>query len=154
MATAPVDDKPVYLCVRGFPDGAACVSAAALWSHYTHAWATDFGLELFGKPDTRERPGVLGIQLKGVHARALALTEVGTHLYLPKHGGPVPLRVDVLDAWPGAVADPFAFGSILRVYAEGQPVADLRTGLVSPLPGRADFAETFRAFTLAALPRG
>jgi hypothetical protein len=39
------------------------------------------------------------------------------------------------------------------VYPEGQPVADVRTGLVSPLPTRADFGETFRAFTLAALPR-
>ena len=77
--------------------------------------------------------------------------EAGTHLFLPKHGGPVPLRVNVLDAWPGEVPDPFAFGPILRVYPEGQPVADVRTGLVSPLPGRADFAEMFRTFTLAAL---
>ena len=153
MAAAPVDEGPVYLRVRGFPDNAACPSAAALWSYYLQAWKDGLGLELLGKTATPERPGVLGVQLKGVHARALARTEAGTHLFLPKHGGPVPLRVDVLDAWPGEVADPFAFGPILRVYAEGQPVADLRTGLVSPLPGRADFADTFRAFTLAALPR-
>ena len=97
--------------------------------------------------------GSYAVQLKGFHARALALTEVGTHLFLPKHGGPVPVRVDVLDAWPGDAADPFAFGPILRVYAEGQPVADVRTGLVSSLPTRGDFAESFRTFTLAALPR-
>ena len=153
MAAAPVDDKPVYLLVRGFPDGVACPPAVALWKHYVQSWGTDFGLELLGHTATPERAGVLGIQLKGFHARTLALTEAGTHLFLPKHGGPVPVRVDVLDSWPGAVADPFAFGPILRVYAEGQPVVDVRTGLVSPLPGRGDFADMFRAFTLAALPR-
>jgi ATP-dependent Clp protease ATP-binding subunit ClpC len=153
MTTSPVDTRPVYLCVRGFPDGIACQPAGQLWSYYVHSWATGLGLEVEAKTATPERPGVLGVHLKGVHARALAMTEVGTHLYLPKHGGPVPLRVDVFDAWPAVIADPFAFGPILRVYPEGQPVADVRTGLVSPLPTRADFGETFRAFTLAALPR-
>ncbi len=56
-------------------------------------------------------------------------TEAGTHLFLPKHGGPLPLRVDVLDTWPAVIADPFAFGPILRVYAEGQPVADSAHGV-------------------------
>jgi hypothetical protein len=93
------------------------------------------------------------LQVKGVHARPLAVTEAGTHLFLPKHGGPIPVRVDVVDALPPRLADPFAFGPILRVYPEGQPVMDVRTGLVSPLPGRSDFADTFRTFTLAALPR-
>ena len=160
MATAPVDEKPVYLLVRGFPDGADCPQAVTLWEYYADAWAAGLALEVErggrtvpGRPAPTAHPGGLGLLLKGVHARALARTEAGTHLFLPKHGGPVPLRVDVLDAWPGAVADPFAFGPILRVYPEGQPVADVRTGLVSPLPGRADFAETFRAFVLAALPR-
>jgi ATP-dependent Clp protease ATP-binding subunit ClpA len=151
MATAPVDTRPVYLCVRGFPDGVPCPSATQLWRYYTAAWET--GLELEAHTATPNHPGVLGIFLKGIHARALALSEAGTHLFLPKHGGPVPLRVDVLDAWPGAFADPFGFGPIVRLYPEGQPVADVRTGLVSPLPGRADFAEMFRAFALAALPR-
>jgi hypothetical protein len=153
MATAPADPRPVFLCVRGFPDGVSCKPAAELWRYYVQSWANDLGLELEGRTATPERPGVLGIQLKGFHARALALTEVGTHLFLPKHGGPVPLRVDVLDSWPGEVANPFAFAPIIRVYAEGQPVADVRTGLVSPLPTRSEFADTFRAFTLAALPR-
>jgi ATP-dependent Clp protease ATP-binding subunit ClpA len=153
MATSPVDTRPVYLCIRGFPDGVSCPWAADLWRYYTTAWATGLGLELEGRTSTPDHPGVLGVLLKGVHARALARVEAGTHLFLPKHGGPIPLRVDVLDTWPGAFADPFAFEPIVRVYPEGQPVADVRTGLVSPLPGRTDFAETFRAFTLAALPR-
>ncbi len=153
MATAPVDDKPVYLLVRGFPDGVACPSAAQLVGYYLRAWETGLGLEVENAPVASVRPDSLGLRLKGYFARAFALTEVGTHLFLPKHGGPVPLRVDVLDTWPGESADPFAFGPILRVYAEGQPVADVRTGLVSPLPGRSEFAEVFRVFTLAALPR-
>ena len=124
-----------------------------LASYYVRAWETGLGLEVESSELARKRPGVYVVPLKGVHARALALTEVGTHLYLPKHGGPIPLRVDVLDAWPSEVPDPFAFGPILRVYAEGQPVVDVRTGLVSPLPTRSDFVESFRAFTLAALPR-
>ena len=61
--------------------------------------------------------------------------------------------MDVLDTWPPKLADPHAFGPILRVYPEGQHVMDVRTGLVSTLPGRADFADAFRTFTLAALPR-
>jgi hypothetical protein len=153
MATSPVDSRPVYLCIRGFPDGVACAPAGQLWSYYVHAWATGLGLEVEAKTATPDRPGVLGVLLKGIHARTLAQMEAGTHLFLPKHGGPIPLRVDVLDTWPAVIADPFAFGPILRVYPEGQPVADVRTGLVSPLPSRADFGETFRAFTLAALPR-
>ncbi|MBY0397903.1 MAG: AAA family ATPase, partial [Thermoleophilia bacterium] len=153
MASAPVDEGPVFLRVRGFPDGEPCPAADLLHAYYFRAWADGLGLDVESLPSEPERPGVRGLKLKGVHARALAQTEAGTHLYLPKHGGPVPLRLDVLGAWPGDVPDPFAFGPILRVYAEGQPVADLRTGLVSPLPGRADFPEVFRAFTLAALPR-
>jgi DNA polymerase III delta prime subunit len=153
MATSPVDLRPVYLCIRGFPDGVACPPAGQLWSYYVHSWAAGLGLEVEAKTAAPDRPGVLGVLLKGVHARALAMNEVGTHLFLPKHGGPVPLRVDVFDSWPAMAADPFAFGPILRVYPEGQPVADVRTALVSPLPTRADFGEAFRAFTLAALPR-
>jgi ATP-dependent Clp protease ATP-binding subunit ClpA len=151
MASAAFDSRPAYLCVRGFPDGVASYGASLLHGWYVRAWGADFGLDVEPQPDPR--PGVFGLRLKGFHARALAQTEVGTHLYLPKHGGPVPLRVDVLDDWPGVIADPFAFGPILRVIAEGQPVADVRTGLVSPLPTRAEFAEAFRTFTLAALPR-
>jgi ATP-dependent Clp protease ATP-binding subunit ClpA len=160
MAGAPLDPHPVHLCIRGFPDGVECPHAANLWRYYLTAWGADLGLELDASTGALPRPnlsyghpGVLVLRVKGFHARALARTETGTHLFLPKHGGPVPVRVDVLDAWPAEVPDPFAFGPILRVYPEGQPVADVRTGLVSPLPTRSEFAETFRAFALAALPR-
>ncbi|MBA4186383.1 MAG: hypothetical protein C0467_00035 [Planctomycetaceae bacterium] len=150
MATAPVDDKAVYLWLRGFPEGQPSDVAETLWMHYLGAWTTGLGVEVQNEWFDR-MAGIISV--KGVHARSLALTEVGTHLFLPKHGGPIPVRVDVVDALPPRVADPFAFGPILRVYPEGQPVADVRTGLVSPLPGRPEFAETFRTFTLAALPR-
>jgi len=157
MATAPVDPRPVYLCVRGFPDGEHCDPAADLWRYYAHAWSAGLGLETEAITATPQ-PGIHCVLLKGQHARSLAQMEVGTHLFLPKHGGPVPLRVDVVDEWLGPVANPFAFGPILRIYPEGQPVADVRTGLVSPLAGistrpRSDFLEVFRTFTLAALPR-
>jgi ATP-dependent Clp protease ATP-binding subunit ClpC len=154
MATAPVDPGPVYLLVRGFPDGAPSAQAAALVQHYMSAWASDLSVEVERVEPSRDAPAAWGVLVKGFHARALAAVEVGTHLFLPKHGGPVPVRVDVVDSWPARVPDPFAFGPLVRVYPEGQPVADVRTGLVSPLPGRAEFAETFRAFALAALPRG
>jgi DNA polymerase III delta prime subunit len=150
MATAPVDDKPVYLWVRGFPEGAESDVPEELWMHYLGAWTAGLGVEVENEWFDR-MAGVISV--KGIHARPLALTERGTHLFLPKHGGPVPVRVDVVDSLPPRVADPFAFGPIVRVYPEGQPVADVRTGLVSPLPGKPDFAETFRTFTLAALPR-
>jgi hypothetical protein len=149
MASAPPDDRPVYLWIRGFPEGNVSSWAGTLGWYYTNAWASGLGVEVtWSKLDRDTR-----VEVRGVHARPLALTEAGTHLVLPKHGGPVPVRVDVLDAWPPRLADPYAFGPILRVYPEGQPVADVRTGLVSPLPDRPDFAETFRTFTLAALPR-
>lgn len=153
MTAAPVDERPVYLLVRGFPEGEACPGATTLHGWYLRAWAHGLGLELENVPIAPEQRGTFALRLKGLHARALAVVEAGTHLFLPKHGGPVPVRVDVLDGWPAAVPDPFAFGPILRVCAEGQPVADLRTGLVSPLPSRAEFADVFRAFALAALPR-
>ncbi len=158
MATAPPDDKPVYLRVRGFPEGQYSKEAATLGQHYVEAWAAGLGVEVaFAEGAVLKiNPGSVRdaiVSVKGVHARPLALTEVGTHLFLPKHGGPVPVRVDVIDSWPPQLADPHAFGLILRIYPAGQPVADVRTGLVSPLPTRADFAETFRTFTLAALPR-
>jgi ATP-dependent Clp protease ATP-binding subunit ClpA len=151
IATAPVDARPVYLLVRGFPDGAPSAQAAALVQHYLTAWASDLSVEVERVEPSPEAPAAWGVLVKGFHARALVAVEAGTHLFLPKHGGPVPVRVDVVDEWPATVPDPFAFGPIVRVYPEGQPVADVRTGLVSPLPGRAEFAETFRAFALSAL---
>lgn len=151
MAAAPADDRPVFLLLRGFPDGDPCPPLLDLLTRYVHAWGTGLGVEVETTEPFRPRgAGRTVLQVKGVHARPLALTEAGTHLFLPKHGGPVPVRVDVLGSWPAVIADPFAFGPIVRVYPEGLAIADVRTGLVCPPP----FApEAFRAFTLAALPR-
>src|SRR5262249_30695851 len=71
----------------------------------------------------------------GVHARLLAGTEAGTHLFCPVHGNVVPVRVEVLDRWPFAPADPFAFGQVLRTYAGGGSTIDLPTGLVASTAG-------------------
>ncbi|MCE9563092.1 MAG: AAA family ATPase [Planctomycetes bacterium] len=155
MASAPPDDKPVYLWIRGFPEGEVCQPASLLQAYYQRAWGAALGVEMGEFPPEHGglRKSDCLLQVKGVHARSLAFTEAGTHLFLPKHGGPIPVRVDVVDSLPPQLAEPFTFGPILRVYPEGQPVADVRTGLVSPLPGRPEFTETFRTFTLAALPR-
>jgi ATP-dependent Clp protease ATP-binding subunit ClpA len=149
MATAPPPEKPVYLWVRGFPDGGDCPAAGLIAGDITEAWASGLGVEVIKSQHKRD----YRIEVKGIHAHALAGTEVGTHLFLPKHGGPIPVRIDLVQNWPPTVADPHAFGPIVRVYPEGQAVVDVRTGLVSPLPGSAQFAETFRAFTLSVLPR-
>ncbi|HEV3436347.1 MAG TPA: AAA family ATPase [Gemmata sp.] len=151
MATAPPHSGPVYLWIRGFPEGIDCPFAWTLADYYAEGWKSELGVEMTKTKSQFEWD--YRIEVKGVHARSLALSEAGTHLFLPKHGGPVPVRVDVCDSWPPQLADPFAFGPILRIYPEEQPVADVRTGLVSPLPGRPEFADAFRTFTLAALPR-
>ncbi|MDB5307398.1 MAG: ATP-dependent Clp protease ATP-binding subunit [Gemmataceae bacterium] len=146
MATAPADEKPVFLWVRGFPGGSPCVGSSHLRDYYLKAWAEGLGIELNRAP--KENAFLIGVH--GIHARLLALTEVGTHLFVPKHGGPVPVRVDVVDSLPATLADPFAFGPIVRVYPEGQAICDVRTGLICPPPFNP---EVFRAFTLAVLPR-
>ena len=159
MATAPPDNRPVYLWIRGFPEGTDCPQARTLHDYYANAWGSGLGVELVtfrqdkGWNEKEPNEKELRIEVEGVHARSLALSEAGTHLFLPKHGGPVPVRVTVVDSWPPQLPDRFTFAPILRIYPEGQPVADVRTGLVSPLPGRTEFAEAFRTFTLAALPR-
>jgi hypothetical protein len=151
MATAQPHEKPVYMWIRGFPEGIECPLVEQMAKYYSQAWNADLGVEVhmyqFDKYEFN------WVEVKGIHARLLALREVGTHLFLPKHGGPIPVRVDVVDSLLPQLTDPFAFGPILRIYPERQPVVDVRTGLVSPLPGSADFAEAFRTFTLAALPR-
>jgi len=152
MAAAPRDDRPVYICIRGFPEGEPSPKhAGLLWQKYVMSWNEGLGLEVEAYPCGHTNDGtdwLFALGLKGLHARALALTEIGTHLVLPRHGGPVPLRVDVLNEWPAKFADPFAFGPILRVYPDGQPICDVRTGLVASF-----VPEAFRNFTLAALPR-
>jgi hypothetical protein len=155
MATAPADDKPVYLWVRGFPEGQRCWHAEWLAkSSIVRAWSDALGVEVRWLPPDPNRPGEWLIQVKGFHARPLALTEVGTHLFLPKHGGPEPIRVAVVDSLPPQLADSFAFGPIVRVYPEGRPIMDVRTGLVCSHSAESDdFADIVRTFTLAALPR-
>src|SRR5262249_7080103 len=128
MATAPPDDRPGYLWVRGFPDGGPDKPAEDGAESYRYGWVTDLGLDVVQVRFEGRPTSDYALQVKGIHARPLALTEVGTHLVLPKHGGPVPVRVDVVDSWPPRLADPHAFGAILRVYPEGQPVMDVRTG--------------------------
>jgi ATP-dependent Clp protease ATP-binding subunit ClpA len=148
MSAAPVDDRPVYLHIRGFPEGSVCYPMRALAQMYLDAWPRHLGVELRVHKANQDSDRVGVLQLNGLHARPLAESEIGTHLFVPKHGGPVPVRVDVLDTWPPVIPDPFAFGPILRVYPEGQPICDVRTGLVSVFS-----PEAFRGFTLRALPR-
>jgi hypothetical protein len=87
--------------------------------------------------------------VKGIHARPLAATQAGTHLFCPSHGNVVPVRVEVIDRWPIVSDDPFAFGPVLRTYVIGGSTLDLRTGLVAPT---AEVGEALRTFTLAGLP--
>ncbi len=151
MASAPADDRPTFLWVRGFPAGSAESGTGSVADFYRVGWAAGLGIEAVpARPPDLPGSDVL-FELKGFHACPLALTEVGTHLVLPKHGGPVPVRVEALDRWPTAPADPLAFGPVLRVYPAGQPILDVRSGLVAPPPFAPD---VLRAFTLAALPRG
>jgi ATP-dependent Clp protease ATP-binding subunit ClpC len=150
MATAPADDKPVYLWVRGFPEGGPDKPAEDVADIYRFGWVEGLGVEVAPVRFDGMPKSDYALQVKGFHARPLALTEAGTHLVLPKHGGPVPVRVAVCDSWPPRLADEFAFGPIVRVYPEGRPVMDVRTGLVSSLPHSPDVLQTF---TLAALPR-
>jgi ATP-dependent Clp protease ATP-binding subunit ClpA len=150
MANAPPDDRPVYVWIRGFPDGQPAQVVENLAVQYAKSWDAALGVEWATIDRGAPKTDTWVYQFKGVHARALAMTEVGTHLFLPKHGGPIPVRVDVVDTWPATLPDPFAFGPIVRVYPEGQAICDVRTGLVCPPPYNP---EVFRTFTLAALPR-
>ncbi len=148
IVATPADDRPTYLYIRDFGEPS---SSCALMRHYRAAWKAELGVEVEDhdtSPGGGEHWHV--VKVSGVPGRSLALLEVGTHLFLPQHGGPVPVRVDVVSEWPTTLRDPHAFGPIVRVYPEGKPVLDVRTGLVAPLPVTP---EAFRNFTLAALPR-
>ncbi|HYH67941.1 MAG TPA: AAA family ATPase [Urbifossiella sp.] len=147
-AAAEPDDRPTFLWVRGF--GAGTGGSAEVLRVYLTGWAEGLGVEVAAvRPAGIAAADVL-VRVKGVAARALALTEVGTHLVLPTHGGPLPVRVDVIDGWPAADDGAAVFGPVVRVYPVGQPVFDVRTGLVAPPPYAAD---QLRAFTLVALAR-
>jgi hypothetical protein len=149
MATAPANDRPCLLWFRGLanssPDAVNIVS-----ERFRSSWGNELGIEIvernpndFPFPETDRV-----IELFGIHARALAGYETGTHLFMPKHGGPMPIRVAVSDSQECPFDD--SFGPILRVYPQGKPILDVRTGLLSLPPYSA---EEFRTFTLASLPR-
>jgi hypothetical protein len=152
MAAAPPDDRPTYLWLRGFPPGQSLSDEAqrlGLW--YVSGWGNGVGAEVDW---VREKIDILPsdrlLVLRGIHARPLARTEAGTHLFCPNHGNVVPVRVEVIDRWPFVPADPFAFGPVLRTYVQGGSTVDLRTGLVVPT---AEVMGALPTFTLAGLPR-
>jgi hypothetical protein len=149
MANAEVDDRPTYLWIRGNPTGPPCKSAEWLAAMYQKGWRDGLHVEV---ELIREPVGLLAsdrlLLIKGVHARPLAETESGTHLFCPTHGNMVPVRVETLDAWPSADAEPFAFGPILRSYLAGGDTIDHRTGLVVPT---SQVADSLRTITLATL---
>jgi ATP-dependent Clp protease ATP-binding subunit ClpC len=142
MATAPANDKPTYLWYRNFgTNPTACIVSKYLRPAWHGALGVDVRQVQAAGFDTV-------FEIVGVHARALALTEAGTHLVLPKHGGPLPIRVEVVDAWPATLDDPNRFGPVVRIYPEGRPMIDCRTGW---LTGPTYDVEQFRGFTYAAL---
>ncbi|HKB01056.1 MAG TPA: AAA family ATPase [Gemmataceae bacterium] len=152
MAAAPPDDGPTYLWVRGHPAGAPCPSAYQLAALYRAGWADGLGVEVEeARGATGLAPSDRLLLVKGIHARPLARTEAGTHLFCPAHGNVVPVRVEVIDRWPFAPDDPFAFGPVLRTYVGGGSTIDLRTGFVTPTAG---VGEALRVFTLAGLVSG
>jgi hypothetical protein len=149
MATAPADSRLTYLWIRGHPAGSPCPVADQLANLYLNGWRDGLAIEIELLRDLSDvQPSDRILLIKGIHARSLAMTEAGTHLFCPPHGNVVPVRVDVIDSWPFTPADLFAFDPVLRIYAAGESTIDLRTGLVAP----AGDAAAMRTFTLAGLP--
>jgi ATP-dependent Clp protease ATP-binding subunit ClpA len=149
MASAPVDPRPVFLWVRGLANSSHD-AVDFVTTRFRESWGSDLGVEIAERTqrDFRIENTDRVIELFGIHARTLAEHEAGTHLYLPKHGGLLPARVAVSDSHECPFDD--SYGPILRVYPEGKPILDIRTGLVClpPYP-----AGVFRTLTLASLPR-
>jgi ATP-dependent Clp protease ATP-binding subunit ClpA len=149
MATAPAEDRLTILWIRGHPTGSPCPAADQLAKLYLDGWRDALAIEIEICRDLSDvSPSDRILAVKGIHARSLAMTEAGTHLFCPTHGNVVPVRVDVIDTWPFAPADPFAFGQVLRIYVAGDSTVDFRTGLVAPTGDAA----AMRTFTLAGLP--
>jgi hypothetical protein len=149
MALAPADERPTYLWVRGFSARGSDQPAKGVALVYRFGWHEGLGVEVADvRPPNLPHADCL-LEVKGFHARPLARTEVGTHLVLPKHGGPTPVRVEVLEQWPPG-EDRFEFGPIVRVHPANQPMLDVRTGLIVPSPLSP---ELLRAMTLGVLPR-
>jgi ATP-dependent Clp protease ATP-binding subunit ClpC len=148
MATNPHDDKPVYLWLKAMPNAANLVPNL-IRNYLLYALRQDLGIELDWQPSMElGDPPYPFFEVKGFHARALVQTEVGTHLVLPKAGGPQPVRVAVTDSLAPPAFD--TFGPILRIYPDHKPLLDIRTGLVSAWPVQP---ATLRSFILTALPR-
>ncbi len=143
METAPLDARPVYLWMRSLP-GTGREAILAVYIALWHGLREDLGVECkavvgeFAATDSV-------IELKGLHARPLALRETGTHLLIPKTGNVHPVRVLLTDSLtPPAFVH---FEPILRLYPVDKPMVDLRTGLIGTT------AESIRNFILTALPR-
>src|ERR1043166_5817943 len=77
MRAAPHDERRVYLWIRGYPEGMPSQAVANLAVYYAQSWDATLGIEWTtvgrGTPETAEWVA----QIKGVHARPLALTEAG-----------------------------------------------------------------------------
>ncbi len=105
LADAQPEDRPTYLWIRGFPCGGSNEPTRTVAAVCRTGWQDGLGVETnFVCRSDLPKSDVL-IEVKGLHARPLARTEVGTHLVLPKHGGPIPVRVEVIDRWPVELTD-------------------------------------------------
>ena len=143
MATSRPDDRPTYLWLRGHPTGSQCAEVDRLAVIYA-SWSRglEVEIEIIKSPELLQSDRLLLV--RGIHARPLAQTEVGSHLFFPAHGNVVPVRVEVLDCWPYQPEEPYRFEPVLRTY--GKELIDLRTGLVA-----ARRRSALRIFTLAGL---
>lgn len=148
MAIAPADARPTFFWIRGHPSGIPCPTAEQLARLYLEGWREGLAVDIEPARDLSDLAASDRLLLvKGIHARPLAMTEVGTHLFCPAHGNVVPVRVDVVHSWPCTTTDPFAFGPVVRIYVAGDSTIDLRSNLVAPTGDAA----AIRTFTLAGL---
>lgn len=149
MANAPMDDVPVYLWIRGYPEGPLNAWSVVLAANYLDRWAEELHLE---GTRIKDAPGLpladQLLMLKGTHARTIAEFEAGTHLFSPPHGNMVPVRVCVLREWPAPATVEDTFPPIIRLYSS-QGAVDLRTGIVAP---KDTLKEALATMTLATLP--
>jgi ATP-dependent Clp protease ATP-binding subunit ClpC len=148
MANCIPDEKPVYLWIRGYPEGADSAAVQQLAKLYLSSWNQQLGVESQAVTLSHLLASERLLEVQGVHARALAQREVGTHLFMPKHGGPIPVRVELLDHQPTAVERKTNYGDILRIYPHEKPIIDLRSGLIAQHPVQP---EMMAAFVLASL---
>ena len=117
MAAAPADDQPTYLWLRGYPPGSPCDSTQRFAEWYAEHWGDGLGVEVdWVRAPAGLLPSDRLLVVKGIHARPLATTEAGTHLFCPTPrerrpgagGGDRPLAVH-----PGR---PVRLRPVLRTY--------------------------------------